>query len=645
MISRLTCLLTLVLCGIDAPAWAASGMGHAAADEVRLANYYDLLDNWLYTHTGDDRGLDGLEHDLARNNISLLLESYGLDVTLHPFVYEEETYYNVVATQLGMGYPDQEYILSAHFDSVGNPGADDDASGVALMLETARILSQYDSACTIRYIAFDREEQGLKGSAAYVDDHYLDDIRGMISADMVAYASDPNFCYAFADDARQPIKESFAAAVEEYSGGLTCIIGGPRPFSDHAFFELEEFQALLFTEGDLLSNPYYHTPDDSIDTPDYLNFEFATRNTRSVVGWLVDAAGVTGEAEYVDFVFPEGRPEYSRPAGGTTIRVEVVGHGAAVPQPGAALLHCKFGLGWSVFPMQVVADNVYDAVLPARVCGAEIQYYFSVPTATEEVFTHPCRAPDVVHGVTATYDRVVMFEDYLDADPGWSTQGEWEFGQPTGGCASEWAFPDPTSGATGDYVYGINLAGCHSGSMGAPQYLTLGPLDLSAATGVRLEFQRWLNVDGQTYVLNTVEVSAGGGNWHEVWDNGWSKTIDYAWTTQDFDISAYADEQPEVYVRWGHTVGLEGGPLALGGWNIDDVVITALQCEPALILGDLNCDGAVDFFDIDPFVLAITDPGGYTGEYAECDILAGDCNDDGLVDFFDIEPFVELIVD
>ncbi len=64
---------------------------------------------------------------------------------------------------------------------------------------------------------------------------------------------------------------------------------------------------------------------------------------------------------------------------------------------------------------------------------------------------------------------------------------------------------------------------------------------------------------------------------------------------------------------------------------------------PCALVGDLNCDGNVDFFDIDAFVLAITDPAGYEAAYPDCDIMLADCNGDGSVDFFDIEPFVELV--
>ena len=59
--------------------------------------------------------------------------------------------------------------------------------------------------------------------------------------------------------------------------------------------------------------------------------------------------------------------------------------------------------------------------------------------------------------------------------------------------------------------------------------------------------------------------------------------------------------------------------------------------------GDLNCDGQVDFSDINPFVLALADPAGYAQQYPDCNIGTGDCNGDGEVNFSDINPFVALL--
>ncbi|MEW6251024.1 MAG: hypothetical protein AB1716_10285 [Planctomycetota bacterium] len=63
-----------------------------------------------------------------------------------------------------------------------------------------------------------------------------------------------------------------------------------------------------------------------------------------------------------------------------------------------------------------------------------------------------------------------------------------------------------------------------------------------------------------------------------------------------------------------------------------------------LKLGDLNCDGRIDFQDINPFVLAVIDPAGYEQVYPRCSRNLADCNVDGYVDFSDINPFVQLLI-
>ncbi|MEW6251199.1 MAG: hypothetical protein AB1716_11170 [Planctomycetota bacterium] len=60
-------------------------------------------------------------------------------------------------------------------------------------------------------------------------------------------------------------------------------------------------------------------------------------------------------------------------------------------------------------------------------------------------------------------------------------------------------------------------------------------------------------------------------------------------------------------------------------------------------VGDMNCDGLLDFNDINPFVLALSDPAGYAQQYPGCDIMNGDIDDNGFVDFNDINPFVALL--
>ncbi|UCE59031.1 MAG: Zn-dependent exopeptidase M28 [Phycisphaerales bacterium] len=286
-------------------AWAdpafASPMGQMAAMHVWQENYRHYLDDMLYAHDGDNRGRFGAEHDLAQANIFSIFAGFGLDVVLEPMDYNGDTYYNVVATKLGTAYPDQEYIIGGHYDSVGNPGAVDNASGVALVLEAARILSEYDSEYTIRFVAFDLEEIGWIGSYAYVDTHTDDNILGMISTDMVAYNPEEPWLVdrvcIWGRTSSSPIMDSVEQAALAYAPDLTPILVGQFDASDHVPFEQAGLQACMFSQCQ--AGPHYHTQQDSVDTPDYIDYDYATRITRAVVGFLVDSAGV-------DVTLPDG---------------------------------------------------------------------------------------------------------------------------------------------------------------------------------------------------------------------------------------------------------------------------------------------------------------------------------------------------
>lgn len=62
------------------------------------------------------------------------------------------------------------------------------------------------------------------------------------------------------------------------------------------------------------------------------------------------------------------------------------------------------------------------------------------------------------------------------------------------------------------------------------------------------------------------------------------------------------------------------------------------------LFGDMNCDGVINNFDVDPFVLALTDPHRYEQDFGDCDIDSGDINGDGRVNNLDIDPFVEMLL-
>jgi len=282
---------------LGAPAAWGSDIGHEIAEQVDTVTYRHYLDDLLFTHYGDNRGFGGPEHDPARDNIAATFQSLGLEVELHPFFYwyggQPRLTYNVVATQPGTVAPASQYVLGAHYDSADNPGADDDASGVAGLLEMARVFSQYETAYTIKYIAFDLEEHGLVGSEQYVGERVGDDVQAMVQLDMIAWDWRTYKCVLCRSDNAQglDLADQLSTAVDEYGGDLVVrYVTDSGPGSDHRPFGQVGYAACLLIENRYNENPCYHRPCDSVDEPNYLSYLYAADMTRSTAGFLADHA-------------------------------------------------------------------------------------------------------------------------------------------------------------------------------------------------------------------------------------------------------------------------------------------------------------------------------------------------------------------
>jgi hypothetical protein len=175
-----------------------------------------------------------------------------------------------------------------------------------------------------------------------------------------------------------------------------------------------------------------------------------------------------------------------------------------------------------------------------------------------------------------------------------------------------------------------------------PRYnLTTAALDLSNVTGAQLRFRRWLGVQNAAYDHAGLEISTDGATWSSIWEHTGASINDASWTLQAYDISAVADQQSTVYIRWA--MGTTNNSVTYCGWNIDDVEIWGVVTQPDWQVGDVNCDGDVNGYDIDPFVLALTDPGAYAAAFPGCDINNADINDDGAINGYDIDPFVAVL--
>lgn len=287
-------LLTAALCAFwHVPTSWATPAGTLISSQVDSATYQHYLEDLLYTHLGNNRGF-GAQHDLARANIVTTLQSFGLTVVMEPFIYNAVTYYNVVATQPGTDTPGQIIVVGAHFDSVNNPGADDNGTGTSLVMETARILSQHRASRTIRYCLFDREEQGRRGSIAYVNAHSAETTVLAVTADMIGHDSGAFGTDLYGRTTSSSVVNGVSSAISTYGGGLSPFVNlGNYSFSDHWSFEAAGIPSVVAIERCYTCNANYHTPNDAVDiSPGYISYPLATSVVKSFVGYLVDTTPV-----------------------------------------------------------------------------------------------------------------------------------------------------------------------------------------------------------------------------------------------------------------------------------------------------------------------------------------------------------------
>jgi C1A family cysteine protease len=169
-------------------------------------------------------------------------------------------------------------------------------------------------------------------------------------------------------------------------------------------------------------------------------------------------------------------------------------------------------------------------------------------------------------------EQSLKYEWLMNEDPGWSTEGQWGFGQPLG-QGGQHGSPDPDAGYTGDNVMGYNLSGDYPNNM-PEMHLTTDAIDCSNLYGVQLKFKRWLGVESSEYDHAYIRISTDMENWIDLWSNEAEMTAG-SWDDVELDISSVASNQEAVYVRW--TMGTTDGGWRYCGWNIDDVQVFGIE--------------------------------------------------------------------
>ncbi len=253
----------------------------------RLLTHIQQLNFQRYTTT---------ERSRTRTYITTELKKFGWTPKLENF----DNGVNIFAERPGTNKTAKTILVGAHYDTVASsPGADDNASGVAVMLEVARLLGSRPTTRTLQLAFFDQEEAGLLGSKAFVTHKArLENLGGAIVMDMVGYAcytpgcqkypaglpvtppsNKGDFLVVVGDTEHLPLLNAFKnsqnippTAQNKQESNLPAVLTLPIPLkglltpdtlrSDHAPFWYQGAGAVLVTDTANLRTPHYHQPSD-----------------------------------------------------------------------------------------------------------------------------------------------------------------------------------------------------------------------------------------------------------------------------------------------------------------------------------------------------------------------------------------------
>ena len=263
----------------------------------------------------------GVPENLERTAeyIESFYQNLGIAVHREPYDYRNFTVFNVVAEIVAGTRAKNRFVVGAHYDSVmGTVGADDNASAVAVQLETARqlklVLETQKLNLAVKFVSFALEEPPVYGTRYMGSRVYAkkarknnEQIDGMICLEMVGYACYEKGCQGY------PFPLMFFGYPKE--GNFIGIVGNTKSkaftkalvsaffknkelpvvklnvplngrilpsvrLSDHASFWDQGFKAVMITDSAFYRNPHYHT---SLDTMEKLDYDYMAELVESLM--------------------------------------------------------------------------------------------------------------------------------------------------------------------------------------------------------------------------------------------------------------------------------------------------------------------------------------------------------------------------
>lgn len=290
----------------------ATEQAQSAANQVSVAELRQHVENLATAHrteTPVTSKVDSMPHTRVQSAayVAQAYASLGLQPVTDVSTEDGLEVRNVYVDLPGASRSAEQILVMAHHDA-WYTGADDNSSGVAVLLEAARVLKDVPRTRTIRLLATDREEQGLIGINRFVKAHAADQVVLVLNMDTIAFAkhtensqSAPlgfvlpkvaDFLLAIANGPAEPALVRFAQLSNEFPNAVTVagamvpgdahypMLGHPLR-SDHAPYWRRGVPGLFLTDSADFRSPHYHR---ATDTPETLDYEFFQRVARTVIG-------------------------------------------------------------------------------------------------------------------------------------------------------------------------------------------------------------------------------------------------------------------------------------------------------------------------------------------------------------------------
>ena len=462
----------------------------AAVRQDSLLSYVNRLQAYYRRPAGTDSNYASRDWIAARfaafGYDSVVIDSFVTTINSVPTLCQ-----NILAYKIGTVYPNHQVIIGAHRDGVAaSPGADDNGSGTAAVLELARALKDIPTDVTIIFSLYDAEENGLLGSSDYVRRAYerRDSIVYMLNMDMIAQLTNLDSANIYHGAALQ-YSNLWITLASSYAGITKAVLKGASGGSDHYPFQQKGYEVSFVQEG--VFSTVYHTYRDSTS---FMDFEYMTRMVQAslATAYTVSQSFVPAATLVLDYTW--GYPVMVAPWSASTVDINIAAYYGASIAPGSIKLNYKVENGdWQQNTM-VSASVGYSAALPALSCFERVQYYVSGRDQTSgQMFYAP--SPDDPIKAWAASSRTTIFSDNCEADLGWTVggycvDGPWTLGVPVG--LGDRGDPPTAFGGAGscwltDNVYGNSDVDAGNTTLTSPK--------VSADATTRIEYAIWYSND------------------------------------------------------------------------------------------------------------------------------------------------------